>query len=107
MIALALSPGLVRGEGGMPRATLPASGEALLRLTLKLPARARGPLSALLASPDAISIWSGPAAPADGGRVAVEIPGRSLQEGDYELVLSGRDSVEVASYAFRVLREQE
>jgi hypothetical protein len=105
VIALALSPGLVRGGGGMQRATLPASGEAILRITLRLPAGARGPFSALLASPDGISIWSGQAEPAAGGRATVEIPGRSLQEGDYELVLSGRDSVEIASYTFRVLRE--
>ena len=104
-VALALSPGLVRGGGVVPRAALPAAGEATLRLTLKLPRGARGPFSVVVASADGIVLWAGPAGGAAPGSVTVEIPGRSLPEGDYELVLSGPDAREVASYAFRVLND--
>ena len=88
--------------------TLPATGEATLRLTLKLPPSSRHQrYAATLQSPDGLTVWSGPASP-DGRTVTVDVPARSVPENDYEVLLralTATGSQEVASYPLRVLRE--
>jgi hypothetical protein len=108
VIALALSPGLLRSGGAAPRVVLPATGEATLRLTLTLPPASRHQrYAASLQSPDGLTVWSGAAAP-DGRTVTVDVPVRAVPENDYEVVLralTATGSQEVASYPLRVLLE--
>jgi hypothetical protein len=106
VVALALAPGLVRGEGALPRVTLPPSATAL-RLTAALPAGVRSaPYRAALTTAEGRPAWSGTAQPGGAGAVVIEIPAASLPEGDYELVLGAPASgEEVASYTFGVRRE--
>lgn len=112
VIALALSPGLLRGGGATPSVTVPASGEATLRLTLRVPPRGRHErYAAALENAEGLTVWSGavaPSAAAERSAVTLDVPARLVPEGDYEVVLRGltaTGSVEVAAYPLRVLRE--
>jgi hypothetical protein len=112
VIALALSPGLVRGAGKTPQVTLPAAGEATLRLTLLLPAARREErYAAVLQSAEGLTVWSGAATAvtADGKRVVLlEVPAGNVPEADYEVLLralTAQGAVDVAAYPLRVLRE--
>jgi len=109
VIVLALAPGLVRGEGGPRRVTLPTDA-GTLRVVLTLPAATvRSWLSAALISAEGAPVWTGRVtAPDRAPTVTVDLPARQIPEGDYELVLrraGPRETVEIAAYPFTVLRD--
>jgi hypothetical protein len=105
--ALEISPGLTRAGAGSPRVTLPARATAL-RLQLRLPAGSRyTSYRAVLLSAEGQEVWTGAGLLPSGSTLSFEIPAGRVPEGDYELRLAsetGSRTVEVADYAFRVLR---
>jgi hypothetical protein len=112
VVALALSPGLVRGGEGATRVELTPTVDAL-RLTLALPAGAPAAdrYRVALVDADGIERWSQgglrPASVAGTSVLRVDVPAAALPEGDYELALAvetAAGSEPVADYAFGVLR---
>ncbi|HKQ78213.1 MAG TPA: hypothetical protein VJ810_31225 [Blastocatellia bacterium] len=112
VIALLLTPGLVRGGGETKRLTLPPDvRQAQFRLELTGAAHSR--YNAVLLNSDGREVWrrAGLQARLDGVRrvIILNIPARFLAEDDYELKLAGLDEdgqpARAASYYFTILKK--
>lgn len=111
-IAVTLSGGAVTREGGsVQTVTLPA-GEISVQFSLPVPPAPFQVYQAVLRDAEGNVILTGqrstlPSATAD-RKIVVNVPGRSLSNGDYQFVLNGidekGDSESVASYRFKVVR---
>ncbi|MDD1633238.1 MAG: hypothetical protein LUP91_13670 [Methylococcaceae bacterium] len=105
----ALAAGLLRGQGSLPRVSVPADAE-LVRLRLELPEDGYPLYRAALHDPDGAEIWAASRLRAVGGHgqaaVVLAVPSELLPRGDYQVKLSGlRDGAELealATYPFRV-----
>ncbi|MGH9936037.1 MAG: hypothetical protein ACREAM_07315 [Blastocatellia bacterium] len=111
VIALLLTPGLVRGAGETKRLALPPDvRQAQLRLELTGAAHSR--YRAVLLNSDGSVVWrrAGLQARLDGARrvIILNIPARLLTEDDYELKLTGVDETgqpaRADSYYFTILK---
>jgi hypothetical protein len=110
VVSLALSPGLVRGSGSMPRLHI-TDRVASITLVLSLPPRVSGrTFDAALRSAEGTVVWreAGRRPDRGGATLTLDLPATELPEGDYELVLErpasgGREPV--ADYPFRLLRD--
>jgi hypothetical protein len=112
VIALLLTPGLLRGGGETKRLVLPPDARQM-RLQLELTGGAYSRYRAVLLNSDGNELWSraGLQARLDGARrvIVLNIPARLLAEDDYELKLTGVDEagqpVRADSYYFTVLKK--
>lgn len=112
VIALWLTPGLVRGGGATKRLALPPEARQV-RLQLELTGGAYSRYRAVLLNSDGNELWRRAGLPArlDAARrvVVLNIPARLLAEDDYELKLTGVDAAgqptRADSYYFTILKK--
>jgi hypothetical protein len=104
----ALAAGLLRGEGSLPRVSVP-SGAVVVGLRLELPGNDYPRYRAALLDANGEEIWAASGLRAEGGvasAVVCLLPTGLLPRGDYQVKLSGLgDGAEpeaVGTYAFRV-----
>ncbi len=112
VIALLLTPGLVRGGGETKRLALPPEARQI-RLQLELTGAAYSSYRAVLLNSDGKEVRSraGLQSRLDGARrvIVLNIPARLLAEDDYELELAGVDAAghleRAGSYYFTILKQ--
>jgi len=112
VIALLLTPGLVRGGGETKRLALPPDVRQA-QLLLELTGAAYNSYRAVLLNSDGKEVWSraGLQARLDGARrvIILNIPSRLLAEDDYELKLTGVAAAgqieQAGSYYFTILKQ--
>jgi hypothetical protein len=113
VVALLLTPGLLRGGGETKRLVLP-QGATQAQLRLEVSGGDHSSFRAVILNADGKEIWSraGLRAQGDGARRAVilNIPARLLAEDDYELKLMGLgragEPERIGSYYYTVLKER-
>ena len=105
MIAVALSPGLVRGAGDARRVAVPA-GATMVRFELEADPSLDGVHRAILRTAEGTEAWSQRLVVQRGAPrpLVLEIPARLLGTNDYELVLEPIGGGAPLSYAFGVVR---